>query len=344
MEHRSRGVKLAIWAIVLALFAVGVAACGGDDAAAPAEPEEPLSLAFFQIASVNAYAQVTQQGAEQAASDLNASVDVFDAVFDPTAQLGQVRDAIVTGKYDGFVIFAVDGNSIVPAVEEALEAGIKVSGVFTPFGPNFLDVVNEVGGVTTIVGVSERDVALSQAQMTIDLCEGKDPCNVVYLPGILAFPPSAGRFEIYKEEIAGHPNITIVATQEAGFEANAAVTAMQNILQANQDIDVVATDGDQMSFGAEQAINDAGLTDQIQITGNGGGELGLSAIREGRWAGTVYSPPFDMGAKAVELLVLGIQGEEVPETFDFFDIQRENDQGPIITAKNVDNVEAQWPG
>ena len=77
-------------------------------------------------------------------------------------------------------------------------------------------------------------------------------------------------------------SIKVVAEQEAQFAADPAVQAMQNILQAQSDIDVVTTDGDQMTFGAEQAIKSAGRKG-IALTGNGGGKLGLTAIRAGRW-------------------------------------------------------------
>ena len=112
-------------------------------------------------------------------------------------------------------------------------------------------------------------------------------------------------------------SIKIVAEQEAQFAADPAVKAMQNILQAQSDISVVATDGDQMTFGAEQAIKTAGRKG-IALTGNGGGKLGLTAIRAGRWYGTVYSKPYTMGYLATQYAIKATRGQKVPKQVNLF--------------------------
>jgi ribose transport system substrate-binding protein len=179
--------------------------------------------------------------------------------------------------------------------------------------------------------------------MTIDLCKGKNPCNVVYMPGLLSFPPSKGRHDVYMKLVGAVKSIKIVADQEAQFAADPAVKAMQNILQAQSDIDVVATDGDQMTFGAEQAIKSAGRSG-IALTGNGGGKLGLTAIRAGRWYGTVYSKPFTMGSKAAEYAIMASRGQKVPKQLNLFVGQKATDTGPVVTKRNVSKVKAQWTG
>ena len=64
--------------------------------------------------------------------------------------------------------------------------------MFTPLAANFLDMTNQVPGVSSVVGESERQVAQAEAKMTINLCKGKNPCNVVYMPLLSLFPPSKG--------------------------------------------------------------------------------------------------------------------------------------------------------
>ena len=338
-RQRKTASRLAVAALVVtAVVLSSQAALGGGTA-----PRAGERVAFFQIAQINAFAQAAQNGVKAAAKKMNASVDVFDANFDASKQISQMQDAMTTGRYKAFVIFSPDGNAVVPMVKQAIGKGIKVTAVFTPLGPNFLDMTNQVPGVSSVVGESERQVAQAEAKMTINLCKGKNPCNVVYMPGLLSFPPSKGRRDVYMKAVGKVKSIKIVAEQEAQFAADPAVKAMQNILQAQSDIDVVATDGDQMTFGAEQAIKSAGRKG-IALTGNGGGKLGLTAIRAGRWYGTVYSKPYTMGYKAAEYAIKATRGQKVPKQLNLFVQQAKTDTGPIVTKRNVRKVTAQWTG
>ena len=53
-----------------------------------------------------------------------------------------------------------------------------------------------------------------------------------------------------------------------------------------------------MIVGAEQAVEDAGLTGQIALVGNGGSEIAVEAVRDGRWFGTAATYPRSVKARS----------------------------------------------
>ena len=129
-----------------------------------------------------------------------------------------------------------------------------------------------IEGVSSYIGRTGIDHGGFLCEMIVMACEDLDPCKVGYLNGVQALTIDQDRVEAMTEVIAAHPNIEIVANQEAFYLENVGLDVATNMLLANPDINVLATSGDQMMLGAEQAVIDAGLVDQIKLIGNGTGD------------------------------------------------------------------------
>jgi ribose transport system substrate-binding protein len=313
--------------------------------AAPAEAaQEPVQLALFHPVLGNSYTKAVSDGVADTAAKLNATVDVFgsDPPFDATSQSNQLQDAITSGKYDAFIIYAVDGNAVVADVEDAIAAGIKVIAADVVIGPD-ARTYEPCCGITSYVGRTGIDHGTYLGNMIVTACEGLDTCKVGYLNGVQALTIDQDRVEAVNTVLKDHPNIQIVAMQDAFYLEDEGFKVAQNMLQANPDINVLATSGDQMMLGAEQAVADAGLTGQVKLLGNGTGEQGYQAIKEGRFFADYADIPFTMGQIAGELAIKAVRGEEVPKSV-------KNDEqspplpegGPIITQENVDQFQPQW--
>ena len=88
---------------------------------------------------------------------------------------------------------------------------------------------------------------------------------------------------------------------------------MENILQAQDQIDAVYTHDDDMAQGVVQAIRNAGRDDEMFLTGVGGSQDAMDQIKEGGlYAATfLYNP--NMAASAVNMARLIALGEGFPE-------------------------------
>ena len=367
MSRRSWSFVLLAGLLALAL---GLAACGGDDSAepaaaepaAPAEPTEAIAdppeegaamadkevrIAFFMASAANTYSVSTLEAIKDVVTaDGNATVTEIDGMFDAGLQLNQLQDAIVSGNFDAFIIGANDGNQLVPGIEEALAEGIQVVCTLIPCGPElFGDVALDiqVPGMVGYVGTSFPNNGGAIGNAVISACEGIDPCKVAYLPGFLEGPFDVARTQGFEEAVATASNIEVVAIQEGLYTADGALGPMQNILQANPDLNAVGSAGDQMIVGAEQAVIDAGLEGQVALIGNGASDIGKEAIVAGRWFASAVYLPYTEGKVAAEQVLAAARGLDLPWPTGV----NTDDESPIGTALTADNAAdftPEWPG
>jgi ribose transport system substrate-binding protein len=305
---------------------------------------EPVRIALFHPVLGNTYTKAVGDGVADSAAKLGGTVQVFgaDPPFDATSQSNEIQDAIVSGNFDVFIIYAVDGNAVVTDVEDAIAAGIKVVAADVVIGPD-ARTYEPYDGIVSYIGRTGIDHGTFLGQMIVHACEGTDPCKVGYLNGAQSLTIDQDRVEAIGKVLADHPQIEIVANQEAFYLEDKGYEVTQNILQANPDINVLATSGDQMMLGAEQAVIDAGLQGKIRLLGNGTGERGYQALKEGRFWADYADIPYTMGQIAGEIAIKAVRGEEVPR-FVKNDEQKPPlpPDGPIITQENVDQFAPQW--
>ena len=311
-------------------------------AGSPAASGEPVRLAFFMASAANAYAQAQLKGVNDAAEAMNATVETFDGQFDTQRQYSQLQDAIASGRFDGFIISPNDGNALVPVIEEAIAEGIVVGCVLAPCGPSFDTLEPQIEGQVVYAGIPFKDNGADIGRLVVMACKGKDPCEVAYIPGLPELPLETARLEGFRSVVEQEPNIELTITSAGQYLAETALPVARDVLQANPDIDVIASSGDQMIVGAEQAVRDAGLEGQVALVGNGGSQIAIDAIKEGRWFGTAAAYPYSEGKVATEFVIRAIRGEDVePQGFGSQDL---GEVGPLITQENVDQFEPQWEG
>ena len=177
----------------------------------------------------NTYVPAQVQGVKDAAERTGASITVFDAVFDSSRQLTQVQDAITSKRFDAFVIAAVDGKALVPQIENAIAAGIRVACISAPCGPDLTSLEPQVEGLTVHVGHSFVTSGRQIGEQIVPACASRNPCRAVYLPGLFSYPADRIRTDALHTTLRRHPAIEIVAEQEGKYAAETARAALQNI-------------------------------------------------------------------------------------------------------------------
>lgn len=220
-----------------------------------------------------------------------------DGRDNPAKQLGDIED-FVQQKLDLIVINPTDSDAIVTAVEEANKAGIPV-----------ITVDRGASGGMVIAHIASDNVAggMMAGEYVAMLLGGKG--NVVELEGIVGTSAARDRGEGFGAAISKYPDIKIVAKQVANFNRAEGLVVMENILQANPNIDAVFAHNDEMALGAIEAIKAAGLLDKIKVVGFDAIDDAVAAVNAGEMAATVAQQPFLMGqlavVKAFEYLTIG---------------------------------------
>ncbi len=340
-------------ALVLLVGVGALAACGGDDETADdttagtttteagGTANEDVQIALFTLATANSYNVAEIEGAKAAAAELGGTIaQVFDGKFNAEAQVAQLQDATTSGKYDAFVLLANDGNVVAPAVEDAIAKGIKVVAVYTPIGPDIDSIELQTEGLVATVANPISGNGKGLADATIDACGDADPCNVAYVSGGFTIPFEAKKFEAFKAAIAEHDQIVLKGQAEAGFLRENGYKVGQDLLQAHPDITVFVTSGDQMTFGAEQAMEDAGKSG-IQFIGNGASAESVEAVCDGRWHSSYVYLPFSEAKQGTEFAIQAVRGELTE--YKAIDPNAEMSTiGPFFDKPDCGTFEAEW--
>ena len=329
-------------ALFLALIMVlSLAACGGAPAAeapkadAPVadapkaeEPkaEEPaaekLKVGIFVKDNTNPFWRYVVKGAMQAGKDLGVEVIEYTPAeaSNVEQQVSLVQDAI-QAKLDGIAIVAVDSNALLDSCKQAKDAGITV----VPFNSRMDDL-----GAATFVGIDNYTGMKALMEELVKKLDGKG--KVVVLEGVLAGYANQERMRAVNEVLAANPGIEVVADQAADAQREKAITVMENILQANPEIDAVIGHNDNTALGAYQAILDAGREDEMIITGFDAQEELLRYLAAGdeRVAMSVDQSPYMQGYSSVEAVVKLLKGETVEEWVPT--------GGSLVTAANAQEI------
>ena len=242
--------KRVIW-MLAAMSAVLMAGCTGQNAGTGAttaaelkemqtqKPEESSSGASADsMASEKSYtiglAMNTQtnpffvdvkDGVQKAADEHGIELYITDAQDDPTIQMKDVEN-LITKKPDAIIIDTCDSDAIVSSIEACNAAGIPV---FT------MDREANGGDVVSHIGYDAIKSGKMAGEYLADALGGKG--KIVELQGIMGTNVAQNRSAGFNEVIANYPDIEIVACQVADFDRAKGMSVMENILQANPEID-----------------------------------------------------------------------------------------------------------
>lgn len=337
-------------AALLTGTALALTACGGsgDDGGGGGEAggDASFRVAFLAASSQNGYNQAVYEGIQNTAEELgNVETEILDGEFDGQVQFNQLQDAAASGQYDGIVVVPNDTVSIAAAVQSASDADIPVVTALFPIGPDLTQLEPQVPGVVATVASPPAEGARGQAEMVVDYCADIDPCKVMVLIGQLRAPFDNVRNEAYREVLDQHDNIEVVATLEGNYDRDLSLQATQDALQANPDVNAILSNADQQTFGAQLALEQAGIEpSSVYLTGGGGTVEAVQAVRDGDWVSDYLNFPVTQGEQALEQLVNAMSGEQVTAVIDS---DASAPLGPHVTKEDLDadpDFTGQWNG
>lgn len=237
-----------------------------------------------------------KKGAEKKAKELGMELIVVDAQNDAAKQTNDVEDLVQKGA-DVIVINPTDSDAVASAVSAANAASIPVITV---------DRMAKSGEVVSHIASDNVEGGKMAGEYICELVgEG---ANVVELEGIPGSSAARERGEGFHKAVEGKVNI--VAKQAADFDRAKGLSVMENILQANSDIQAVFAHNDEMALGAMEALKAAGKTDVV-VVGFDATEDAVKAVSEGELAATVAQKPERIGEQAMETAKQVSENKEV---------------------------------
>ena len=250
---------------------------------------------------------------------------------DADSQAQQIEQ-VISDKPDALVVLPQDGEALTPVAQKAEAAGIPVINVDRLFtAPD--------AATATILGDNYQIGVLAADYIGDKLkCKG----NVVEIQGLAGISVTEERSKGFADQLkkaCPDGGVEIVAKQPGDFNPDTGLKVMENILQAQDQIDAVYTHDDDMAQGVVQAIRNADRDDEMFLTGVGGSQDAMDQIKEGGlYAATfLYNP--NMAASAVNMARLIALGEGFPELVPPEVPRQIVVPAATVTKENVDDYE-----
>ena len=306
-------------------LALGLAAVvGGAVIASGASGAAPTRIAVFYY-NPSPYGVASFKAAIVEAKKLGGvQITTFNANNDPTAQNTQMTDAITTGKYKAFWVWALNGVAEAPTIKQAEAHHIKVAVADYTLGDlnSQLTLTPTKGLVSTIgayIGVQEQAFVTLIKQACTAKVGASGTCNVAFMPGLANYPTDTLRINYMQGVLGG--NIHLMLTPPGLYDQPTSQQVALTYFQSKPNIQVFGSFGDQMTAGTLTAFKQLGITPgkDILVLGSGGTNELAAQIKAGTVFGTIALYPSTESVVAIKSLVAAIHGQKVPTTINVID-------------------------
>ncbi|MBN9016431.1 MAG: sugar ABC transporter substrate-binding protein [Rhizobiales bacterium] len=253
-------------AALLALGSVSTALAEQfDDGLAPSyyDTFKGKKVVFLPLAMSFDLPQVWAKAMETQGKRLGYDFSVRDPNWSSDAG-AQALTTLITEKPDLLVVHNPDMQVYARLLQRAQKEGIPVIQIN----------LKSVATTDAYVGVNWYEVGLHQAKMAVDACSpaaGKSG-KIAIMQGTPTNPNNAITMTAIEDTLAQHPDIKVVSSQSADWDATKAHAVASTVIKQNPDLCAYVGLWEVMDAGVAAAIREAGKTGAIQLITNGGGQ------------------------------------------------------------------------
>ena len=298
------------WICLLLASLLLLTACGAKNT----EEESLIRVGFSQVGSESDWRIANTASMVQALSEANG----FELLFDNAKQrqenqLLAIRN-FIQQDVDYIVLAPITESGWDDVLQEAKNAGIPVLIVDRQLS------VEDERLYTSWVGsdfMAEGQRAVHWLEERL-LTQGREqePLRILHIQGTYGATAQLLRTRALLEAVDAHPSWEIVAQLPGEYTEAKSYELMRSFLQTGQKIDVIYSENDNMSFGAIQALEEAGITcggeDGVMIISFDAVRRALELCREGKISLCVECNPLH-GPRVEALLRQLEQGEKLPK-------------------------------
>jgi len=307
--------KLLAFSFVFCLLA-GLVEGAGKDISKQQKPQgaavvkkdlKDIKIGVSMYTLNNPYFIAQARAAENKAKQLGMKCFVTDARDDMVTQLGNVEDLLAQG-IDLLILNPKDPKGLVPATKMATKAGVPVIIIDSTIDPS-------ADFVTTVQSNNLRNGELIGNWLVKTM--GDKPIRMGLISGVPGNPVGKERRQgvfrgIIEEQLRRHgrAGFEIVAQGWGQWYRLGGLNAMEDMIVAHPEMNVLLAENDSMAIGARGAIIEAGREKDILIIAAADGQKeALKLIKEGKYGATGLNNPVLIAETAIEIGLRVLQGE-----------------------------------
>ena len=217
-------------------------------------------VAYLPVAMSFDLAQGWLAGIKRELEPLGVKIVVRDPNWSTNAG-AQALTNLISEKPDVIIAHNPDVQTYAKLLQKAESSGIDV--VQINMRSSF--------PTTAFVGADWVDIGQKATTAVVDFCKGKSN-KIAIVQGQLSAAASAYTLKGVEDVLAKHPEIKVVSSQAADWDASKAKGITQTVLKQNPDLCGIVGFWDGMDIGTAAAIKEAGLTGKVFLATSGGGE------------------------------------------------------------------------
>lgn len=275
--------------------------------AMPAAHAKDLKIGFSQVTLQSPFYVQLKNGAEAAAKASGDKLIFLDANGDVTKQNNDIQDLITQG-VNAIIINPVNPDAVAPSLDAAAAAGVPVITVDRPVRGG--KVVAHVGRDNKAMGKLVGDAVVAKLK-----ADGVSSAKIIEIQGDAGGAVMMDRRDGFHDAIKGSGH-TIVEGPYAEYIRANAVTAMQDLLQANPDVKVVYAHNDDMALGALQVLKENSRNDVLVAGVDGLSEALESMGSGGKYVATALNDPQYLGDVTIQVAREAAAKQQVPAFVD----------------------------
>lgn len=230
-----------------------------------------------------------------------------DGQSDITKQVLAVEDLLSKG-IQVLILNPLDPKALIPVVKKA-----KALGVLVFILDSFID--EDAPYISSVVANNELNGELL-GQWVINNIK-KEHLNIAIISGNQGNPVGREKRLGFVRGLAdaelhnsNKVDFTIRTQGWGGWTNNGGLKAMEDILVAHKDVNVLFAENDAMAIGAMKTIREMGLQKQIAIVGVDGQKEAYELIKQGAYSVTAQNSPDILGSNMVTIIARYLNGEE----------------------------------
>ncbi len=269
----------------------------------------PITLAVVPKAVGFDFWDSVRKGAQCAASKMTDVTVQWDGVTAETDVTGQVNllQNFLTRQVDGLVYAATDAKVLAQVTQDALSQNLPVINIDSATFPQPDNV--------PVFATDNVAAARKAADLLADAL-GPGEHQVAFIPFQPGTVTNDQRATGFKEGLAKHPNLTLVAEQSSNSDPNTALSVTENILTANPDLDGIFAANEPGVIGAVNALNQTGKAGKITLIGWDASPDEIKGVTSGAITALVVQNPFRMGFNSVNAMVQTVRTGQIASSQD----------------------------
>jgi ribose transport system substrate-binding protein len=307
--HKARtSLRLLTLAALLLGTLLLLTACRGALAPESAQKQaKGMKVGFVPKALNQEFWITAKAGAEDAEKQLSGVQVIVDAGTSETAideQIAVVEDMLTK---------QVDALAVAPTAPDQLQPVLERASNQVPVIIVDSDIPGW-GGKISYIGTDNVKGGEVAGEYIIEQLEGSG--TLALINGVPGATSGEDRITGVRNAVEG-TDIEVVQEVAANFLRDQAVSAMEDILQVNPDVDAVFAANDQMALGALEVLQSRGKTGDVLLVGYDGTEEATVSIIKGTGIdATVAQNPYKMGLVGVKEAVDAANDKSVPKTIN----------------------------